>query len=409
MPSALPISLEKLEEIAQKYGTPFHLYDEKIIKNRAQKLKNAFKKTNGFRQYFAVKGNPNPQILKIFSAEGFGMDTSSIAELELCKRIGISGENIMFSSNGTSILDFQKAYELGAIINIDDISLIDILREAVPKFPELICFRINPGNLKKGNEIIGNPIEAKFGITMDQILPAYRKAQELGAKRFGIHTMTGSNMLDEQYFPETAILLSNIALQLQKELGITVEFINIGGGFGIPYRPNDHDLDIEKIGSDIEKVLHTTFGENPPKLFTESGRWPIGPAGWLVTRVNNKKEIYKKYAVMDACMADLMRPGMYGAYHHITVPGKENENTEKIDVVGSLCENNDKFAIDRELPKLERGDLLVIHDTGAHGRAMCFNYNGKLRTQEVLLQEDGTTRLIRRKETLEDYFATLLF
>jgi len=408
----MKIPLEKLEEIAQKFGTPFHLYDEKTISGRVEKFKSAFSKFPGFREFFAVKATPTPAILKIFSDAGFGMDCSSLTELILCEKCGISGEKIMFSSNGTKIEEFQKAVELGAIVNLDDISLVDHLVEAVgtAKFPELICFRFNPGVAKSGNSIIGNPVEAKYGITPEQILPAYEKCKKLGAKRFGIHAMVASNERDEDYFVETAGILAEQVLRL-REAGFELEFMNIGGGFGIPYEPGQSELDLEKISDGISGVLIEKFGsvESAPKLFTECGRWFTGPAGWLVSRVNSKKEIYKKYIVLDSCMADLMRPALYGAYHRISVPARENGDREIVDVVGSLCENNDKFAIDREIPKTEIGDLVVIHDAGAHGRAMGFNYNGKLRTQEILLRANGIPELIRRKEAVDDYFSTLIF
>ncbi len=406
---ALPCNSEKLKAIVAEYGTPFHLYSETEILARVRRLQSAFGNFPSFKEFFAVKATPTPALMKLLHREGCGMDASSLSELLLCEKIGITGEDIMFSSNGTKPEEFRYADKLGVIINLDDIFFIKSLKESVETFPELISFRINPGGKKTGNAIIGDPVEAKFGITLDQVIPAYRQAREAGATRFGIHAMTGSNMLDEAYFPETVRLLAEIVLELKKELGIEIEFMNIGGGFGIPYRPEEDELDIEMVAGGIEKVFAEIFEDSAPKLFMENGRWITGPAGWLVAEAISRKEIYKNYVALDACMADLMRPGMYNAYHHISVPGKEDLQEELVDVTGSLCENNDKFCIDRKLPKIEAGDLVVIHDAGAHGRAMGFNYNGKLRTQEILLKSDGSTELIRRKETFEDYISTLIF
>ncbi len=407
----LPVNLEKLEEIAKKWGTPVHLYSEEIMRYRAQSLKKAFSLFPRFQEFFAVKATPTPALLNICRDEGFGSDCSSIAELELSRRVGITGENIMFSSNGTTEADFKKALDLGATLNLDDTFLLERLARMTGKnFPELISFRINPGTEKTGNFIIGNPKDAKFGITIDQVIPAYIRARELGAKRFGLHTMVCSNELRKEYFTETALFMAKIATELRIKSGISPEFINLGGGFGIPYHPDQSALDIEKVAIDIKKIWDEYFPENPPRLFLELGRYITGPAGFLLSRVVSQKEIYKNYLILDATMADFMRPGMYNAYHHIRFPAAESRKTsEKIcDIVGSLCENNDKFAIDRALSSgVMVGDLAVIFDTGAHGRAMGFNYNGKLRCGEVLLDKEGKTREIRRRETLEDYFATL--
>jgi len=358
-----------------------------------------------------VKATPNPTILSLFREEGFGADCSSIAELELSRRSGITGENIFFSSNGTTEEDFQKALDLGAILNIDDLFLLERLAQMTGShFPELVCFRVNPGAEKTGNAIIGNPVDAKFGITLDQVIPAYTRAKELGARRFGLHTMVCSNELNAEYFMETATLLAEVANRIQKECDIRLEFLNLGGGFGVPSHPQESELDLDIIARGIKKIWDMSFSENPPKLFLELGRWLTAPAATLVSRIVSKKETYKNYFVLDATMADFMRPGMYGAYHHLRIPSAEARGTAKItaDVVGSLCENNDKFAVDRVIPsETQVGDLAVLFDTGAHGRAMGFNYNGKLRCGEILLREDGSAQEIRRRETLGDYFATL--
>lgn len=405
-----PYTKEQLQNIDQKFSTPFHLYDEKILNTRCKNLNEAFNGFKGFKEFFAVKTTPTPALMRrMHKNHGFGMDCSSLGELILCEKIGITGEEIMFTSNNTSDEEFRKASELKAIINLDDISLIDHLDNAVKTFPELICFRINPGGQKDGNVIIGSPLEAKYGLTLDQIIPAYKKAKDLGAKRFGLHTMVASNELSSEYFPETVQILIDQLKKLKAELDIEIEFINIGGGFGVDYKPEDSKLDIKKIATGIEKIFSSLEKENIkiPNLYMENGRWITAPAGFLVTKVRSHKNIYRKYVGVDACMADLMRPGMYGAYHHISVPGKEDAKKQVVDVVGSLCENNDKFAIQREIPVTEKGDLVVIHDAGGHGRSMGFNYNAKLRTQEILFTEQGETIQIRRKETLDDYFATI--
>ena len=408
----LPFTKEQIAGILERYPTPFHIYDEAAIRANARRLKAAFAGFDGFKEYFAVKALPNPFILKLLKEEGFGTDCSSLPELLLSERVGILGEEIMFSSNDTPPEEFVKARELGAIINLDDISHIPFL-ERHAGIPELICFRYNPGHLKKGNAIIGHPGEAKYGFTREQLFEGYRRVREKGARRFGLHTMVASNELDPNYFVETASILFDLAVEIHREMGIRLEFINIGGGIGIPYRPEQEAVSYEKIAQGIqdgyrEKVVRN--GLAPLKLFMECGRVITGPYGYLVTTVRHIKHTYKDYVGLDASMANLMRPAIYGAYHHITVLGKEDlPAVHKYDVTGSLCENNDKFAIDRMLPEVEVGDILVIHDTGAHGYAMGFNYNGKLRSAELLLRESGEVVQIRRAETPADYFATLDF
>lgn len=398
----------RLERIAAHFGTPFHLYDEAGIRATGEQLKKSFAAVDGFREYFAVKALPNPAILTLMRSMGFGCDCSSIAELLLARSVGACGEEIMFTSNNTSEEEFlAAAADGGCILNLDDISLV----AKVPVMPELICFRYNPGNRRSGNEIIGKPEEAKYGVSHDQLVDAYRRAQQRGAKRFGLHTMLASNELDYRYMVQTAAMLLEMGRRLELELDIRMEFINIGGGLGIPYTPEATPLNLEAMGAEICRMLQE-FSANygySPALYMESGRFMTGPHGVLVTRAINRKDIYRSHVGVDACMSALMRPGMYGAYHHIEVPGKEGERQEVVDVVGSLCENNDKFAIQRSLPHIEDGDLLVIQDTGAHGLAMGFNYNGRLRPQELLLRGDGSVERIRRAETVADYFATLHF
>jgi diaminopimelate decarboxylase len=398
-----------LEAIAEHYGTPFHLYDEVGIRETGQRLFAAFSDVDSFREYFAVKALPNPRILTILHQMGLGFDCSSIPELVLSRSVGARGSDIMFTSNNTSHAEFQSAAsEGGCILNLDDITLL----EKAQPLPDLVCFRYNPGARRTGNAIIGNPIEAKYGITHDQFLDAYRKARDMGVRRFGLHTMLVSNELDHRYMVETIAMLLELTEYAELELGIRFEFINMGGGLGIPYRLEDAPLDIQVLGKVITGQLHAFKGRKGyvPKLYMESGRYVTGPHGILVTRAINHKETYRHYVGVDACMSSLMRPGMYGAYHHIDVSGKNLESGSQIvDVVGSLCENNDKFAIQRPLPHIEDGDLLVIHDTGAHGHSMGFNYNGRLRPQELLLCPDGSVELIRRAETLADYVATLTF
>jgi diaminopimelate decarboxylase len=406
----VPFTKAQAASWARTYPLPFHIYDETAIRTNAQRLRAAFAWNPGFREFFAVKATPNPYLLKLLKAEGFGADCSSGPELALAAAAGIVGEAIMFTSNDTPAEEFRRACELGAVINLDDISHIDFLNTQVG-LPELICLRYNPGPLKGGNAIIGHPEEAKYGFTREQLFEGYRRARDMGVKRFGIHTMVASNELDYRYFVETAELLFGLAVDLRRQLGIQVEFVNLGGGIGIPYRPEQTAVDLELLGERIREryvALLVANGLDAVKVYLECGRMITGPYGYLVSRVLHLKHTYKTYVGLDACMANLMRPGMYGAYHHITVLGKEAvEPTLKCDVTGSLCENNDKFAIDRLLPAVEPGDLVVIHDAGAHGHAMGFNYNGKLRSAELLLRADGSVCQVRRAETEADLFATL--
>ena len=416
----LPFDKAKLEEIASKWPTPFHIYDAKAIRENAKRLKKAFAWNKGFREYFAVKAAPNPHLMKLLKEFGFGSDCSSMAELVLAEKVGNVGDAIMFTSNDTPAEEFVKAWELGAIINFDDITHIDFCLDAVKASnlqldlsERTFCCRYNPGPLKGGNAIIGKPEEAKYGFTREQLFEGYRKMKAAGVKRFGLHTMVASNELDPEYIIDTAKLLFGLAAEISKDVGIDFEFVNIGGGIGIPYKPEQQAMDLERVGSGIEaayKELVEGNGLKPIKLYMECGRSITGPYGYLVSRVRHIKNTYRLYAGLDACMSNLMRPALYGAYHEIVVPGKENSgDTTVYDVTGSLCENNDKFAIQRVLPVLERGDLVVICDAGAHGHAMGFQYNGKLRSAELLLEADGSVREIRRAETLDDYFATLDF
>lgn len=407
-----PLTGGRLEEIIKEYPTPFHLYDEAAIRKNLRELHQHFAWAPNFTEHFAVKAAPNPYLMEIVRDEGGGSDCSSLAELVLSEKVGIKGERIMLTSNDTPANEFQKAIELGAIINLDDITHIEYL-ERVAGFPACLSFRYNPGSLIEGNAIIGKPEEAKYGLTRDQLFEAYRIARDKGVKRFGLHTMVASNELDPKAFAFTAELMFTLAAEIKEKLGITLEFVNLGGGVGIPYRPDQNAVDLHYVSHLIEQLYHKIVDGaelGPLALKMELGRSITGPYGWLVTTVLHQKHIYKDYIGLDACMANLMRPALYGAYHHITVIGKENEPCDHVyDVTGSLCENNDKFAIDRKLPKIDIGDRLVIHDAGAHGHAMGFNYNGKLRSAELLLQEDGNVKLIRRAETLDDYFATLSF
>ncbi len=396
-------------QLAEHYGTPFHIYDEVGIRQTGEALKRGFSRIDGFREYYAVKALPNPKILELMRDMGFGFDCSSIAELILSRQVGARGEEIMFTSNNTAPHEFAAALaDGGCILNLDDISLID----KVPEFPELICFRYNPGPRRSGNVIIGNPVEAKYGVSHEQVVEAYRLAQQRGARRFGLHTMVASNELDYTYMVETAKMVLEIVELVGNELGIQFEFVNIGGGFGIPYRPDQKPLDLEAMTDEIAAAFdafHQRLGY-APKMYMESGRYMTGPHGCLMTRAINHKNIYRNYVGVDACMSSLMRPALYEAYHHIEVVGKEEAKADQTyDIVGSLCENNDKFAVQRSFPKINDGDLLAIHDTGAHGHAMGFQYNARLRPQELLLRADGEVELIRRAETVEDYFATLNF
>jgi diaminopimelate decarboxylase len=408
----IPFTKQQIEAIIEKYPTPFHIYDEKRMVEYAKYFVDSFSWNKGFKEYYAIKAAPNPFLMKILWDHGFGIDCSSMAELMIAEKLGIRGEDIMFTSNDTPAEEFQKAMELGAIINLDDISHVDFL-EKVAGLPELVCFRYNPGALKGGNIIIGNPEDSKYGFTREQLFEGYRKLKAKGVKRFGIHTMVASNELDPDYFIETADIVFDLILDISKELGITFEFANLGGGIGIPYKNEHKPVDLVKVSHGIKELYDRIIvgnGLDPLKIYFESGRAITGPYGYLVSKVLHIKDTYKKYVGLDASMANLMRPALYGAHHHITVMGKENEPGNMIyDVTGSLCENNDKFAINRLLPKIEVGDILVIHDAGAHGHSMGFNYNGKLRSAELLLREDGSVIQIRRAETLDDLFATLDF
>ena len=407
------VTKEKLEEIAAKYPTPFHLYDEKGIRENARRMNKAFSWNKGFREYFAVKATPNPVLMKILKEEGCGVDCSSYTELMLSDACGFHGADIMFSSNDTPPEDFRLAKKLGAIINLDDLTHVAFLNE-VAGIPETICCRYNPGGtFRTANGIMDNPGEAKYGMTYDQMAEAYRELRRLGAKRFGIHAFLASNTQTEEYYPELARILFGLAVQLRDETGADIRFVNLSGGVGIPYTPDGKPVDILKVGAGVEEAFRKVLvpaGMGDAAVFTELGRFMLGPYGCLVTRAVHEKHTYKDYIGVDACAANLMRPAMYGAYHHITVMGKEDAPCDhKYDVTGGLCENNDKFAVDRMLPKIDKGDLLVLHDTGAHGFSMGYNYNGKLRSAEILLKEDGSFELIRRAETPEDYFATLDF
>jgi diaminopimelate decarboxylase len=406
----LPFSRDQLEAIARKHPTPFHIYDEKAIRENARRLRDLFAWNPGFKEFFAVKATPNPFILKMLRCEGFGADCSSLPELILAERAGIVGDEIMFSLNDTPADEFVKARSLGATINLDDISHIDFL-ERCGGIPEVISIRYNPGKLREGGFIMGKPEEAKYGFTLAQVFEGLGRLRAKGAKRFGLHAFLASNELNPRYFVDTAEMLFDLAIRVRQRVGIRVDFVNISGGVGIPYRPEETAVDLSALSDGIRRVydkLVRPAGLHPLALFMECGRVITGPYGYLVSRVLHIKDIYKKYVGLDACMANLMRPAIYGAYHHITVLGKEDRpHHELYDVTGSLCENRDKFAVDRRLPKIDVGDLLVIHDTGAHGHAMGFNYNGKLRSAELLLRENGDVLQIRRPETIDDYFSTL--
>ena len=405
---SFPMAADAIISFADKVGTPFHIYDESRIADTAERIKGAFVWNAGFTNYFAVKALPNVNIVRLLGALGFGADCSSLPELIIAEKAGITGERIMFSSNDTPDEEFRKAYELGAIINLDDITHIEAVERAIGTFPEIISFRYNPGPERTGNAIIGNPVEAKYGVTHSQIADCYRIAKEKGARRFVLHTMVASNELDRSYIVETARMLFSLVREIREKTGILIERVDLGGGVGIPYRPEDSEVSFEQLGDEIHK-LYDEMVDYPLAVSFEMGRAVTGPSGYLVSRVRHVCHKYKDYAGLDATMADLMRPAMYGAYHHITVPGKEVlPNDHKYDVTGSLCENNDKFAIDRMLPELQRGDLVIIHDTGAHGHSMGFNYNGKLRHAEYLLRKDGSIARIRRAETVDDYLRTQL-
>ena len=408
------VTLEQLQRFQETVPTPYHLYDEKGIRENARQLYQAFAWNPGFKEYFAVKATPNPSIMQVLHEEGCGMDCSSLTELMLCERVGIRGEDIMFSSNDTPAEDFRLAAKLGAIINLDDITHIDFLEQAIGYIPKKISCRFNPGGyFEIANAIMDNPGEAKYGMTRPQILEAARILREKGAKEMGIHAFLASNTTNNGYYPELARQLFVLAVEVQQTTGMPVTFINLSGGVGVPYRPEQEKADILAIGAGVRKAFEEILvpaGMGNVKICSELGRFMLAPYGCLVTKAIHEKHTHKEYIGVDACACNLMRPAMYGAYHHITVAGKEQAPCDHMyDVTGSLCENNDKFAIDRMLPKIDMGDFLIIHDTGAHGHAMGYNYNGKLRSAEILLQEDGSIRMIRRAETPEDYFATLDF
>lgn len=405
------VTYEQLKNITREYPTPFHLYDEKGMRQNARALQEAFAWNQGFKEYFAVKATPNPFLLQLFKECGCGLDCSSLTELMLAKALDFAGEDIMFSSNNTPKEEYQLARDIGAIINLDDITHIDFLEQVTGSIPETISCRYNPGGLFKiSNDIMDNPGDAKYGMTTEQLFEAFRVLKEKGAKRFGIHAFLASNTVSNDYYPMLAKVLFEVAVRLKEETGADIRFINLSGGIGIPYSPDQEPNDIYAIGEGVRKVYEEVLvpaGMGDVAIYTELGRYMAGPYGCLVTTAVHEKHTHKEYVGVDACAVNLMRPAMYGAYHHITVMGKENEpHDHKYDITGSLCENNDKFAIDRMLPKIDKGDLLVIHDTGAHGFSMGYNYNGKLRSAEVLLKEDGSAQLIRRAETPEDYFAT---
>ena len=407
-----PLTQDETLRLIERYPTPFHIYDEATIRANFRRLRDAFAWAPSFREHFAVKALPNPRIVQLLHEEGAGTDCSSIAELMISEAAGVTGEEIMLTSNDTPYDEFQKAIELGAVINLDDITHLDYMAKHAG-LPEVLSFRYNPGDLVEGNEIIGRPIEAKYGLTRTQLFEAYQRAREMGVKRFGLHTMVISAELRTEAFLLTARIMFELAAELKARLGIHVEFINLGGGFGIPYRPEEKPVNYTAIGAGVQRLYNhilAPVGLSDVGIRTESGRAITGDAGWLVSTVLHRKDTYKHYIGLDSCMANLMRPALYGAYHHITVLGKENAPADHVyDVTGSLCENNDKFAIDRALPEIAVGDIVIIHDTGAHGSAMGFNYNGKLWCAELLRRTDGSIERIRRAQTLDDYFATLKY
>ena len=407
-----PLSAEETHALIERYPTPFHLYDEAKIRANFRRLRDAFAWAPHFREHFAVKALPNPRIVQLLHEEGAGTDCSSIAELLISEAAGVTGEEIMLTSNDTPYDEFQKAIELGAVINLDDITHLDYMAQHAG-LPEVLSFRYNPGDLIEGNDIIGKPMEAKYGLTRPQLFEAYARAREMGVKRFGLHTMVISSELRTEAFLLTARIMFELAAELKAQLNITPEFINLGGGFGIPYRPEENPVNYAAIGAGVQHLYNHIMvpaGLGDVGIRTESGRAMTGDAGWLVSTVLHEKDTYKHYIGLDSCMANLMRPALYGAYHHITVLGKEHASADHIyDITGSLCENNDKFAIDRALPKIDIGDIVIIHDTGAHGSAMGFNYNGKLHCAELLRRTDGSIELIRRAQTIDDYFATLKY
>ena len=413
------VTLDQLNELVKQYPTPFHLYDEKGIRENARRLHKAFSWNAGFREHFAVKATPNPQILKLLKEEGCGVDCSSLTELMMAERCGFSGSEIMFSANETPAEEFEMAARLGATINLDDLTHVDFLHETIGYIPKKISCRFNPGGIftlgesKEGFQVMDNPGDAKYGLTRPQMTEAFRKLKALGAEEFGIHSFLASNTISNDYYPTLAAILFKVAVELKEETGVHITFINLSGGVGVPYRPEQKANDIAVIGEGVRKAYEEILvpaGMGDVSLCTELGRFMLAPYGHLVTRAMHEKHTHKEYIGVDACAANLMRPAIYGAYHHITVMGKEDWACDhKYDVVGALCENCDKFAVDRMLPRIDKGDLLVIHDTGAHGHAMGYQYNGRLRSAEVLLCEDGSSRLIRRAETPDDYFATCIW
>lgn len=412
MSSNFPLSNSQLSNLVKDFPTPFYLYDEKAIRENMRRFTKAFSIFPVFCEHFAVKACPNPYILKILAEEGCGTDCSSLPELILSDIAGIQGNKVIFTSNETPASEYKFAFEHGNIINLDDFTHIEFLKKALGELPETICFRYNPGAEKQGcNSIIGNPEEAKYGLTREQIIEAYRICKAEGVKHFGLHTMVASNELNPNFFVDTAKLVFELCAEVLEKTGVRIEFVDLGGGLGIPYKPEQKAVDYDEVARGIRAEYDRVVvpaGLDPLEIHWECGRPITGPYGWLISTAIHKKHIYREYIGLDSCMADLMRPGMYGAYHEVTVSGKENApKTEVYDVVGSLCENCDKFAVQRPLPKIEIGDLVIIHDAGAHGRAMGFNYNGKLRCGEVLMREDGSFKEIRRRETVEDLFATL--
>lgn len=413
------INLKQANELIEKFPTPFHLYDEKGIREKARSLNKAFSWNKGFKEYFAVKATPNPQILKILKEEGCGVDCSSYTELLMSEKMGFNASKIMFSSNNTPVKDFELASKLNSFINLDDFTHIDYLNE-ICGIPETIFCRYNPGGIFALNptedgtaQVMDNPGDAKYGFTREQISEGFKKLKAMGAKTFGIHSFLASNTVSNDYYPALAKILFQLAVELKEETGCDIKYINLSGGVGVAYKPEQTENDIFAIGEGVRQAFEEILvpaGMGDISIFTELGRYMLAPHGCLVTTAKHEKHIYKEYIGVDACAADLMRPAMYGSYHHITVLGKENSPlTNKYDIVGSLCENNDKFAVDRMMPKIEKNDILVLHDTGAHGYAMGYQYNGKLRSAEILKEENGNYRLIRRAEKPDDYFATMIF
>lgn len=413
MEKTFPLSKNELTNLVKDYPTPFIIYDEKAIRENLKKFTKAFSIFPKFREHYAVKASPNPYLLKILASEGCGADCSSLPELVLSEMSGIKGDHVIFTSNETPAEEFQLAYKQGNIINLDDITHIEFLKKALGgEFPKTICFRYNPGADKQGcNGIIGKPEEAKYGLTRSQIIEAYKQCKALGCEHFGLHTMVASNELNPNFFVDTAKLVFELAVEIKEKCGVNIEFVDLGGGIGIPYKPGDKAVDYDYVAKGIRAEYDRVIvpaGLDPLAIYWECGRPITGPYGWLVSTAIHEKHIYRDYIGLDSCMADFMRPGVYGSYHEITVCGKENAPKDHVyDIVGSLCENSDKFAVQRELPEIEKGDFVILHDAGAHGRAMGFNYNSKLRCGEILMREDGSFKEIRRRETMDDLFATL--